>query len=471
MNAYRLFASFVVLLLVSWCFARSRPFMNQSSLAPLYGARLRRAYLGASNAHREKAGRQNPNVTRDVLGDDLDFGAYRPWTKGGPLHLINVTLNETVSGRSQTEQRDRKGLGVAFGPAGVSVGRWHHATWSDAQEGAPHRGKPRALCALAEAGRGAGSFRIFDPEAARDGMFRPEPLSLSRLVAISGAAVSPGLGSRTSLGLALLLGLLNVRLGHWWWSGIDPTRRAGDGAFARIGAWGVIGLRFARLFSVQSHLLDELTARFHGPARRNWYLSDGGHFENTACYELIRRRLPLAVVADDGADPSYAFGDFADLVRKVRLDFGATMRCATAEELDRVLDPAVRPYFGDLAAIRGARGAPRKDSEGVQLSLAHAALVIVTYPGTAERSLLVWIKPSVSQRLDADVLHYALGHPDFPQESTGDQYFDEAQWESYRRLGEAIGERIFGQPSPGRRGWHPRELDPRGAWDALDAGN
>ena len=27
-----------------------------------------------------------------------------------------------------------------------------------------------------------------------------------------------------------------------------------------------------------------------------------------------------------------------------------------------------------------------------------------------------------------------------------DQYFDEAQWESYRKLGEHIGEKLFGDP-------------------------
>jgi hypothetical protein len=38
------------------------------------------------------------------------------------------------------------------------------------------------------------------------------------------------------------------------------------------------------------------------------------------------------------------------------------------------------------------------------------------------------------------VRFYAGRHPDFPHETTADQWFDENQFESYRRLGFTIGE-------------------------------
>jgi hypothetical protein len=34
---------------------------------------------------------------------------------------------------------------------------------------------------------------------------------------------------------------------------------------------------------------------------------------------------------------------------------------------------------------------------------------------------------------------------DFPHQSTGDQFFDDAQFESYRQLGLAIGQRLLTQ--------------------------
>ena len=40
---------------------------------------------------------------------------------GLPLHLINVTVNETISGKTQIERRDRKGLAMAIGPSGLTA--------------------------------------------------------------------------------------------------------------------------------------------------------------------------------------------------------------------------------------------------------------------------------------------------------------------------------------------------------------
>ena len=60
----------------------------------------------------------------------------------------------------------------------------------------------------------------------------------------------------------------------------------------------------AKVLPVQMCLLTEFFGRFHGPARRHWYLSDGGHFENTGCFELIRRRVPFIVCSDAAQDAS-----------------------------------------------------------------------------------------------------------------------------------------------------------------------
>jgi len=258
-----------------------------------------------------------------------------------------------------------------------------------------------------------------------------------------------------------LIGLFNIRLGHWWWSGVDPGRRDGAKIYNPLRPWASISNWFSRRFSVQAHFLDELTARFHGPMRRNWYLSDGGHFENTGCYELLRRRIPMIVVIDDGADGEYRFEDFAQLVRKARLDFNATMREATADELKK-LDSSLSEVFGTFDQLRGKRDGADTDSPGRRWNDAHAALVVVEYTEPAERSLIVWIKPTLTKLVPEDVLHYALEHTEFPQEPTGDQYFDEAQWESYRRLGQYIGELVFGATAakPSGNGWHPRNLDP-----------
>ena len=47
-------------------------------------------------------------------------------------------------------------------------------------------------------------------------------------------------------------------------------------------------------------------------------------------------------------------------------------------------------------------------------------------------------------REDSAVLQYKASHPDFPHESTGDQFYGEDQFESYRRLGREVAGSTFG---------------------------
>jgi hypothetical protein len=369
--------------------------------------------------------------TDEVEGDDVAMARYRPHEKGGPLHVINVTLNETVGGRSQIEDRDRKGLSLAVGPAGVSVGVSSHALWHE--DGRTTGLRPQ--CPDVKNPASVGERRIWRG----DGVVEPKALTLSQWTAISGTAIAPGLGARTSLGLSILLGIGNVRLGYWW----DSAASGRDDATLRPGMW--LRRLIARAFPVQSALLRELLGRFHGPHQRLWFLTDGGRFENTGCYELLRRRVPLIVVCDGGADPPYAFEDVANLVRKARLDFGAEIE---------MLTPPETGVCGTIADVRRHRPAfawkaderDRPVNLGMPLSRSHLMLAKVTYPvvrdGDERHSLLVIVKPSITGDEPLDVLQYAASHPAFPQETTADQFFDEAQWESYRRLGEHIGDEV-----------------------------
>ena len=124
-------AVWVVSLLFGILFGRSWPFLNQSSLQSLYGARLTRAYLGASNPLRRERGKEA--ITRVRPGDNVDpvdYWALAEDRRRGPIHLINVTINETMDGQSQVQQQDRKGTGLALGPCALSVGVKHHAVFA-----------------------------------------------------------------------------------------------------------------------------------------------------------------------------------------------------------------------------------------------------------------------------------------------------------------------------------------------------
>ena len=51
---------------------------------------------------------------------------------------------------------------------------------------------------------------------------------------------------------------------------------------------------------------------------------------------------------------------------------------------------------------------------------------------------------SAADQLKFDTYKYKIYHPAFPHESTGDQFFDRVQWESYYQLGQHIGADVLG---------------------------
>lgn len=506
-------------LLASLFFGHTFGFVNLSSLEQLYAARLGRAYLGATNSVRQ--GSSNYSLTDLVANDTFAQHEYQPQRRGGPLHLVNVTVNETLSSKTQTERRDRKGVAMAIGPAGLSVGIWSHALWLYDPPAVPadkaHGLKiplqwlktlfeRRPLHPVEFIPAPPDKFHVFCPPpstaprteeasqkaATPNAQTQPpagppptansisnnprgevEALQFNRWMAISGAAFTTGTGANTCLGFSLLLGLANVRLGYWW------NSKAGDNRCQRSWLNGAdfVGRILTRMLPVQVCLLNEFLARFHGPARQHWYLSDGGHFENTACYELIRRRIPLIFAVDAGQDPSFRFGDFANLVRKARIDFGAEIQVVQRAKHKKTDDPGTRfPMptveqlvhpdlrdvigdFDDFSPPQSQAGAT-PDAEP-RFAACHAVLARVHYVDTDDFSWLLLIKPSLMGEESADVLEYHRTHPLFPQEPTSDQYFDEAQWESYRKLGEHIGVELFTPPSVTDRTkatWTPAQM-------------
>jgi hypothetical protein len=363
-----------------------------------------------------------------------------------------VTINETVDGQSQVQQRDRKGTGMAVGPEGLSVGRVHHALWNERRSASTvntiraslARGRARTEEHATKAANPP--FEVF-PHPARA---TPELLDVGQWMAISGGAVSTGLGARTSMGVSMLLGFFNVRLGYWWHSGVDPRDRLGRTRRSRTQS----ALALVRGFiPVQMALLDEWMARFPGVAREEWNLSDGGHFENMGAYELLRRRLDLIIICDNEQDEAYEFAGLANLVRKARTDLGASITFLSQEQLDGEIGRGGGPPVSMPPAV-GPLDALRRDTPA-GLSRAHAALARIDYApvsNTPSASMpkvgwLLYVKPTLVGDEPVDVINYHSTHPDFPHQSTGDQFFDEAQWESYRRLGEHLGERLFGAES------------------------
>lgn len=223
-------------------------------------------------------------------------------------------------------------------------------------------------------------------------------LNLATAFAISGAAVDPNTYATRSRPLTFLMTLLNVRLGYWI---RNPRRPA-----VKLGKWSRPWWYI--------YMFRELSGRFLSEDRMHIHLSDGGHFENLGLYELIRRRCRYIIVADAAADPDWTFRDLSQVIQRVRVDFGARVELDTAP-----LQPDPITGRSEQAFIHGR----------------------ITYVDGSEAELL-FVTTTLIDGLPEDIYGYRRAHPSYPDESTGDQFFDEAQFEAYRELGFQIGRRL-----------------------------
>ena len=78
-----------------------------------------------------------------------------------------------------------------------------------------------------------------------------------------------------------------------------------------------------------------------------------------------------------------------------------------------------------------------------QKSKVHHAIGSIRYPGD-ETGYLLYLKSSFTGDEDAVITEYRHRNPEFPHESTADQFFDEGQFEAYRAWGQHIAETALG---------------------------
>jgi hypothetical protein len=349
-----------------------------------YRGRIVRAYLGASNTQRENKRDevQEYEITESVVGDDLLLSELQNCQRGGPYHLLNTTLN-LVGGRDLATAQRSSAMFILS----------------------------KLYC---------GSFRtgFRRSRGYMDGRF-----SLGTAVAVSGAAVSPGMGSgKTTASLAMLMTLMNVRLGYW-----APTPSGEEWASAQPRLWPFYMMR--EFLSQTSDLSSYC------------YLTDGGHFDNLGLYSLVERGCRYIVVADAVADPEPCFSDLGNAIRRCRIDFNADIELDITPFIKQSKDDRFAKQHYVTGTITYSTEHVRRlgwPSQGRQESDEAYRLRRTGY--------LIYIKPSLlkdEKEMRADVRQYEIENSGFPQQSTVDQWFDEAQFESYRRLGQFCAQTAF----------------------------
>jgi hypothetical protein len=363
----------VCLLLLVGAMALSwRVDINEFSSHYLYRNRLIRCYLGASVPGRNAqpfTGFSNldnfPLTALQIPKNPTDLKDARP------LPIVNTSLN-VVRGKELALQ-SRKARSFAFTPL--------------------YGGFTRQVTG----GRDWQSFFGPTGEACCQRPGYKAGITLGTSIAISGAAASPNMGSYSEPSLAFLMTLFDVRLG--WWMG-NPRRQSWKRGSPVIG----FGRLLCELLGTTSDDSDYL------------YLSDGGHFENLAIYELVRRRCKLIVACDASCDENYKFADLHNAMERCCTDFGVSI---TLEDED-LLKPT-----GPQDQVRSKR---------------HFLTGTIHYPGSpGEQGKIIYIKSTLVAGDPEDVLAYSKVNPHFPHDTTANQWFDEAHFENYRALGEAAG--------------------------------
>jgi len=278
----------------------------------------------------------------------------------GPYHLINTTVNLPSS--THEALRDRKSDFFLFSKHWCgSPSTGYHATTKWRTNGAP--------------------------------------ADLATAMAVSGAAASSYMGLGSMPTLTALMTFLNVRLGFWI---LRPDR--------------------TRLFKAPGFLclIREMTGIAMSEKRAWLNLSDGGHIENMAVYELLRRRCKYIISVDGESDPEFTFQGHMTLVRHAQIDFGVSIDSRLKD-----LRPDAKTNYCQT----------------------HAMFCRIQYPAAggqpAATGLLLYLKLSLTGNEPELLRRYKITHPDFPHQTTLDQFFDEEQFEAYRQLGVHVAEGLF----------------------------
>jgi len=257
---------------------------NYIGIGRMYRDRLMELFMPDKEAIRDNQWRRAGNADQFALTKLVDEAG----TPQRPMHLVNC--NVVMVGARQDRFRGRGGDSFVLSPrfSGSSATGW------------------------------------IETSKLGDGQF-----TLATAVAASGAAASPHAGvagrgiTRNPL-VSLLLSLTNVRLGYWvrnprasqtpktWHKWFPPNLLAPG---IRQGLFGS--------GTTENAFFIELT--------------DGGHFDNTGLYELIRRRVRIIVLSQGSQDLGFSMDDRYDPSSKRSADAVAG-RC-------RELDPRDPPVL------------------------------------------------------------------------------------------------------------------------------
>lgn len=356
---------------------------NHIGLHRYYRDRLMEAFMPGDD--------QVKHERNDMAPEANEFRLSEAWPglANGPYHIVNA--NVVLSNSDTRKYRLRGGANFLLSPfyVGSEATQWYESTKTDLRD-----------------------------------------LTLASAMAISGAAANPrggagGRGLTVNPVISLAMSLLNVRLGYWIpnparrskkpWFPARPNHFWPGGAYALGAPWS-FGYR------------EDAT----------WLeLADGGHFENLAVYELVRRRCGLIIVCDGGQDNASSYADLVTAAERVGADFNAELK----------FNMVVKDKDGKFQPSGPGQMIARPDNidypKGAEFAAKGYCVATIDYgdrgkDGWPESGVVIYLKSALIHALEIPAKGYRGANADFPNQTTGDQFFDEEQFDAYREVGYKI---------------------------------
>lgn len=261
-------------------------------------------------------------------------------------------------------------------------------------------------------------------------------MTLPAAVTISAAAVNPGLGNYSNKLLSVLMTLFNARLGFWISNPITLVK-----SYAIV--WWPI------------YFFKELMGRI-GLSNKMINISDGGHIENLGVYELLRRGCRLVISVDAGEDRMYSFAELNNLIIRARNELGLEIRFRPDDQPEELIRPRPSQVYSKKRFAVADIYQWWEDEKIIDPATGKEETLIINFDEPKKTGTFIYVKSSVlapagkpylsekEDYLKYGTYKYKVYHPDFPHESTSDQFFDEIQWESYYQLGQYLGADVLG---------------------------
>lgn len=241
------------------------------------------------------------------------------------------------------------------------------------------------------------------------------PLTLATAMAASGAAATAsagyiGTGITMNPIVSAAMAFLNIRLGLWIG---NPGRRPRR-------PWRMIPT------FLKPGLYSGILARRRSRRSSFIELTDGGHFENLALYELVRRKLDVILIVDGEADPDISLSSLVSAAHRIEQDFGARLTFVDGKGPESLMMYPEKGYPKDLKFARSPFVVARLDYNDKTFGA------------------LIYVKSTLIKHMNFMTSGYLAKNPEFPHQSTVDQFFDPDQFDAYRLLGYENAMRMIG---------------------------